>query len=99
VSGADDYLAKPFAFEVLAARIDRVLRRGARIAELKRSNAALDARIAARAIDIGEMRGALAISDAERQRLSAMIAQMAGSTAAEAPRKRASPTAGTSAAS
>ncbi|RDE05911.1 response regulator [Sphingomonas aracearum] len=72
-AGADDHLAKPFDFDVLAARIDRVLARGRRIAELKRANAALDARIAARAIELGETRTELAESRADRARLIASI--------------------------
>jgi two-component system, OmpR family, response regulator len=72
-AGADDYVAKPFAFEVLAARVERVLARAARLRELKRANAALDARIAARAIELGEMRGALAASLAEQDRLTAQL--------------------------
>jgi DNA-binding response OmpR family regulator len=59
-AGADDYLSRPFDFEVLAARIARVLARADRIEELKRSNLALDARIAARAIELGEARAELA---------------------------------------
>ena len=72
-AGADDHVAKPFAFEVLAARIERVLARARRIAELKRSNATLDARIAARAMELGEARNALAATRADRQRLIASI--------------------------
>ena len=54
---------------MLAARIDRVIDRARRIAELKRSNVALDARIAARAMELGEARTALAETHADRQRL------------------------------
>jgi len=72
-AGADDHVAKPFAFEVLAARIARVLDRSGRIADLKRANAALDARIAARAIELGETRAELAETRADRQRLVASI--------------------------
>lgn len=72
-AGADDYVAKPFAFEVLAARIERKLQRAGRINELKRSKLALDARIAARAIELGEIRGELAASRADRTRLVASI--------------------------
>jgi len=43
-AGADDHVAKPLDFDVLAARIARVLARARRITELKRANAALDAR-------------------------------------------------------
>jgi DNA-binding response OmpR family regulator len=72
-AGADDWLAKPFAFDVLAARIDRILARAARIDELKRSNLALDARIAARAIELGEAKAELAVARTDRSRLMASI--------------------------
>ena len=72
-AGADDHVAKPYAFEVLAARIERVLARARRIAELKRSNAALDARIATRAMELGETKSALAATRADRQRLIVSI--------------------------
>lgn len=72
-AGADDWIAKPFAFEVLAARIERTFARAQRLAELKRSNAALDARIAARAIELGETRAELASANAERARLVASV--------------------------
>ena len=72
-AGADDWVAKPFSFEVLTARIERTLARASRIAALKRSNAALDARIAQRAIELGEVRGELASSQADRTRLIASI--------------------------
>lgn len=72
-AGADDFVAKPFTFEVLAARIDRVIARARRIAELKRSNATLDARIASRAMELGEARAALAETRADRLRLIASL--------------------------
>lgn len=72
-AGADDWIAKPFAFEVLAARIERTLARAARLSELKRSNSALDARIARRAIELGEARAELASTRADRVRLVASI--------------------------
>ncbi|QNQ12172.1 response regulator [Sphingomonas alpina] len=72
-AGADDHVAKPFAFEVLAARIERTLARARRINELKRSNAVLDARIAARAMELGEARSELAETRADRMRLIASI--------------------------
>lgn len=80
-AGADDWIAKPFAFEVLSARIERTLARAGRLAELKRSNAALDARIAARAIELGEMRAELASSMADRCRLAASIQTLQGAMA------------------
>lgn len=72
-AGADDHVAKPFDFEVLGARIDRVMQRARRITDLKRSNASLDARIAARAMELGEVRDQLAETRAERLRLIASI--------------------------
>jgi DNA-binding response OmpR family regulator len=75
-AGADDHLAKPFDFDILAARIARVLARARQVAELKRANAALDARIATRAIELGEANSALAATRADRQRLIASIAAL-----------------------
>jgi DNA-binding response OmpR family regulator len=72
-AGADDHVAKPFDFTVLAARIDRVMQRARRIADLKRSNATLDARIAERAMELGEVRTQLAETRADRLRLIASI--------------------------
>lgn len=72
-AGADDHIAKPFDFAVLAARIERVLTRHRRIAELKRANRVLDARIATRAVELGEMKSELAENRADRQRLIASI--------------------------
>lgn len=72
-AGADDWISKPFAFEVLEARIQRTFARAQRLAELKRSNAALDARIAARAIELGEARQELAAANADRARLTASL--------------------------
>jgi DNA-binding response OmpR family regulator len=77
-AGADDYVAKPFAFEVLAARIERTLARAARLEGLKRSNLALDARIAARAIELGEARTELASTKADRNRLAASLEKLNG---------------------
>lgn len=72
-AGADDYVAKPFDFAVLTARIERTLARASRIIELKRAVASLDARIAARAIELGEARTELAVTRADRARLVSSI--------------------------
>lgn len=75
-AGADDHVVRPFALAELAARIARTLARAQRIAELKRSNAALDARVAARAIELGEARSALAAARADRSRLAGSLRQL-----------------------
>ncbi|MCW3834809.1 response regulator [Sphingomonas canadensis] len=72
-AGADDYVTKPFTFELLAARIERTLTRADRVEALKRSNLALDARIAARAMELGEVRTELAATRADRGRLLASV--------------------------
>src|SRR3954462_3799716 len=59
-AGADDVILKPFHFEVLIARIQRRIDRARSIERLKHDNAALDARVVERAIQIGELKDALA---------------------------------------
>lgn len=59
-TGADDVILKPFHFEVLIARIQRRIDRARSIQRLKHDNAALDARVVERAIQIGELKDALA---------------------------------------
>lgn len=68
-AGADDCIASGHDPVVLAARIERALERAARVAELKRRNLALDARVAARAIELGEARTELAAARDDRLRL------------------------------
>jgi len=72
-AGADDVVAKPFHFEVLAARIVRRIERARSIKGLLHDKATLDARVVTRAIEIGEMRAALMESEAERLRLQQLI--------------------------
>jgi len=72
-AGADDVVLKPFHFEVLAARIERRLARAKALEELRLDNAALDARIVTRAIELGEMRARLLESEAERRRLAGLV--------------------------
>jgi len=74
-AGADDVVAKPFHFEVLAARIARRIAGTRSIKELKHDNAALDARVITRAIELGEIRAALEQSEAERLRLQRLVAR------------------------
>jgi DNA-binding response OmpR family regulator len=73
LAGADDVVAKPFHFEVLAARIARRISRARSVKELRADNATLDARVITRSIELGEMRAALQQSEAERQRLQQMV--------------------------
>jgi DNA-binding response OmpR family regulator len=73
LSGADDVVAKPFHFEVLAARIARRIARARSVKELRADNATLDAQMMTRAIELGEMRAALMESEAERLRLQQLI--------------------------
>ena len=58
-AGADDVILKPFHFEVLIARIARRIDRARSVQRLQRDNAALDARVVERAIQIGELRDEL----------------------------------------
>ena len=68
-AGADGIIIKPFHFEVLAARILREIARARAVDGLLRDNAALDARVVGRAIELGEMRQRWEASEAERLRL------------------------------
>jgi DNA-binding response OmpR family regulator len=58
-AGSDDVILKPFHFEVLFARIDRRIERARMFKQLRDDNAALDARVVERAIQIGELRARL----------------------------------------
>ena len=58
-AGADDVILKPFHFEVLVARIARRIDRARSVKRLQDDNAALDARVVERAIQIGELRDEL----------------------------------------
>jgi DNA-binding response OmpR family regulator len=73
-SGADDVILKPFHFEVLLARIGRRLESARAIQALHQDNAALDARVVTRAMELGEIREQLRASEAERLRLQGLVA-------------------------
>lgn len=74
-AGADDVVAKPFHFEVLAARIARRIARARSVKELRADNATLDARVITRALELGEIRAALQQSEAERLRLQQLVSR------------------------
>ncbi|HET9398092.1 MAG TPA: response regulator [Sphingomicrobium sp.] len=74
-AGADDVVAKPFHFEVLAARIARRIARARSVKELRADNANLDARVVTRSLELGEIRAALEQSEAERLRLQQLISR------------------------
>ena len=65
-AGADDVILKPFHFEVLFARIDRRIAKARSIRDLREDNAALDARVVERAIELGELRDRLAAETSAR---------------------------------
>lgn len=71
--GADTVIAKPFHFEVLVARIGREIERARALRKLREDNAALDARMVGRAIELGEMRERWLESEAERRRLEGLV--------------------------
>ena len=71
--GADAVIAKPFHFEVLTARIGREIERAQALKKLRNDNAALDARVVGRAIELGEMRDRWLESEAERRRLANLV--------------------------
>jgi DNA-binding response OmpR family regulator len=64
-AGADDVIVKPFHFEVLVARIERRIDRARSVKRLRDTNAALDARVVERAIQIGELREELKAARAQ----------------------------------
>lgn len=72
-AGADDVVAKPFHFEVLAARIHQRIEKARSVRELRADNANLDARVVSRSIELGEMRAALAEAEADRERLRQLV--------------------------
>lgn len=72
-AGADDYVVKPFDFDLLDARLRHLCARAEQVGALARHNAELDARIARRALELGETRDALAEMQADRARLVSSI--------------------------
>lgn len=71
--GVDGHIAKPFDFDMLEAQVLRCVERSRRIADLERHNDALDARIARRAVELGEARAQLEEMREDRARLVASL--------------------------
>lgn len=72
-AGADDHVVKPFDFDVLDARMRHLCSRAEQLDTLTRHNAELDARIARRAVELGETREELKEMQADRTRLVSSI--------------------------
>lgn len=72
-AGADDILVKPFDFDILDARLRHLSQRAEQMGALARHNAELDARIARRAVELGEARDALQDMEVDRARLISSI--------------------------
>lgn len=72
-AGADDHVVKPYDFDLLDARLRHLCARAEQVGTLARHNAELDARIARRALELGETRDALAEMQADRARLVSSI--------------------------
>ena len=72
-AGADGVVRKPCHFEVLGACIARQIERAEALKRLTDDNAALDARVISRAIELREMRERLCATETERRRLASMV--------------------------
>lgn len=72
-AGADGVVRKPCHFEVLGACIARQIERAEALKRLTHDNAALDARVISRAIELREMRDRLCATEIERRRLAAIV--------------------------
>ena len=72
-AGADGVVRKPCHFEVLAACIDRQLNRAEAVRQLTQDNAALDAKIITRILELRETQAQLSAAEMERRRLAAIV--------------------------
>jgi DNA-binding response OmpR family regulator len=72
-AGADDHIIKPFDFDLLDARLRHVAARAEAVGALSRQYAELDARVARRAMELGETREALTEMQRDRARLVSSI--------------------------
>lgn len=69
-AGADDHVVKPFDFDMLGARIERLLDRSRAFDRLRRANATLDARVAQRAVELSQVRAELHSTEAAHRDLT-----------------------------
>lgn len=72
-AGADDHVVKPFDFDVVDLRLRHVVHRARQLDQMTRHNEILDARIARRAMELGETRAELEELRADRGRLISSI--------------------------
>lgn len=72
-AGADGVVRKPCHFEVLAACIERQLNRAQAVRQLTQDNAALDAKIITRVLELRETQARLSSTELERRRLAAIV--------------------------
>jgi DNA-binding response OmpR family regulator len=72
-AGADGVVRKPCHFEVLGACIARQLARANALKRLADDNAALDAKVISRVIELRDVRDQLISAEKERRRLAAIV--------------------------
>lgn len=72
-AGADGVIRKPCHFEVLGACIDRQLKRADALKRLSEDNAALDAKVISRVIELRDVQQQLSAAETERRRLAAIV--------------------------
>ena len=72
-AGADGVVRKPCHLEVLAACIDRQLKRAEAVRQLHEDNAALDAKVVSRVIELRETQARLSVAEKEHRRLAAIV--------------------------
>jgi len=74
--GADDFIAKPFDFDVFAQKIDKLIAHHQLVQDLIEATEALDARVGQRAAELGTTRDQLQQARAEKDRLVAELARI-----------------------
>ncbi|HEU5483080.1 MAG TPA: response regulator [Sphingomicrobium sp.] len=72
-TGVDGLVRKPCHFEVLGAAIARLIQRSDALKRLAEDNAALDAKVISRVIELRETREQLRAVEGERRRLEAIV--------------------------